>query len=117
MSHIKFTVPVKRVGAPLEFIAYYSTARRNTFIVASANTGAVKPLLSAFHEHSRFARHELGNFTQLKLTALYEDDKADSAVHAIEVMVVWRGIEKFKAVYSINDATSEIFFNRWENDK
>ena len=114
MAQIEFTVPVNARGDAKKYIAYGSERRKNTFVVAEV-TGLKAKAAAAFvfTVHSRFAQHKLPNFVKLALTALYDGEESDSEVHSVEVCVMWRGIEKFKAVYSLLDCTSEILLNRW----
>lgn len=109
-NQIRFSVPLTRNGAPLDFIAYQSQRRKDAFIVAECAGVRNRPSMSVFTPLVNSARHEYPNFTQLHLNALRDDD---GTVLGVEVYVLWRGMEKFKARYSINDCDSEIIFNRW----
>lgn len=113
MPEINFTTPTSKCGKKADWIAYASERRADTFIVAQ-KTGYERhnrPLMCVLTPRSPHAQACLPNFIGIKVTALYEDD--DITVHGVEITVSWRGIEKFKAIYSVTDCNSEILFNRW----
>lgn len=113
MAEISFTTPTSICGKSADWIAYASERREDTFIVAQ-KTGfdrTQRPIMCVLTPRSPHAQACLPNFVGFKVTALYEDDEI--TVHGIEVVVTWRGIEKFKAIYSVSDCNSEILYNRW----
>ena len=111
---IRFSLPLARDGMPTEFIAYESQRRKDTFIVAecASNVRGRKPIMAVFTPSLNHARYELPNFIVVKFTALRDEDDGNKVI-AIEAEVMGRGIDKFKARYSMTDCDSEILYNRW----
>lgn len=112
MDKLHFSVPIDKKGNCCEWIAYPSERRKNTF-VAALKTECVEqpPILCTLTPRNNHAAVNFPNFTWLRFTALYEDDEI--TVHSLEVYVLWRGIEKYKAILPVNGSDATVLYNRW----
>ena len=111
MATLPIFVPMNKDGDCTNWVAYPSERREGTFVLGQRHVTG-KPQLLTMTARSPTACAYFKNFMTVRATALFEDDEL--TVHRLEVCVMRRGIEKYKAMYCMATGELDLKFNHWD---